>query len=76
RNGQVLFDTSSGTLKPSSLPAFHTDKKAFSPRLGLTWSPDPDGKGFFGGGKTVFRGGFGIYYGPGQVEDQIQPIES
>lgn len=76
RNGQVLFDTSSGTLKPSSLPAFHTDKKAFGPRLGLTWSPDPDGKGFFGGGKTVFRGGFGIYYGPGQVEDQIQPIES
>jgi len=24
----------------------------------------------------VFRGGFGIYYGPGQTEDQIQPIES
>ncbi len=24
----------------------------------------------------VLRGGFGIYYGPGQIEDQIQPIES
>ena len=26
--------------------------------------------------KTVIRTGFGIYYGPGQVEDQIQPIQS
>src|SRR5205085_3923039 len=34
------------------------------------------GNGFFAGGKTVLRGGFGIYYGPGQTEDQIQPIES
>lgn len=76
RNGQVLFDTSNGTLKDSSLNAFHTDKKAFGPRLGITWSPNPTGTGFLGGGKTVLRGGWGIYYGPGQVEDQIQPIES
>ena len=27
-------------------------------------------------GKTVLRGGFGIFVGPGQGEDQIQPIES
>ena len=27
-------------------------------------------------GKTVLRSGFGIFYGPGQIEDQIQPIES
>ena len=76
RDGQVLFDTSNGTLKPSSEKAFKTDKKALGPRIGLTWSPNQGGTGFFGGGKTVFRGGFGIYYGPGQVEDQIQPIES
>src|SRR5439155_24938101 len=42
----------------------------------LTWSPDPKGTGWFGGGKTVLRGGVGIFYGPGQTEDQIQPIES
>ncbi len=42
----------------------------------MTWSPNQDGSGFFGGGKTVLRGGFGMYYGPGQTEDQIQPIES
>lgn len=75
-NGQVLFDTSNGTLKLSSDAAFKTDKKALGPRVGLTWSPNPESTGFFGGGKTAFRGGFGIYYGPGQVEDQIQPIES
>ena len=27
-------------------------------------------------GKTVFRAGFGMFVGPGQTEDQIQPIES
>ena len=26
--------------------------------------------------KTVLRGGFGIFVGPGQTEDQIQPIEA
>ena len=26
--------------------------------------------------KTVLRSGFGIYYGPGQFEDRIQPIEN
>ena len=27
-------------------------------------------------GKTVFRTGFGMFVGPGQTEDQIQPVES
>ncbi|PYS67481.1 MAG: hypothetical protein DMF69_22890, partial [Acidobacteria bacterium] len=36
----------------------------------------PNSDGFFGGGKTLLRGGFGVFYGPGQTEDQIQPIES
>lgn len=75
-NGQVLFDTSTGTLRDPSEAAFRTDKKALGPRIGLTWSPNQEGSGLFAGGKTVLRGGFGIYYGPGQVEDQIQPIES
>jgi len=76
RDGQVLFDTTNGTLKPSNSAAFQTSKSALGPRLGITWSPNPGGTGFFGGGKTVIRGGWGIYFGPGQVEDQIQPIES
>src|SRR6185295_12830871 len=42
----------------------------------ITWSPNANSAGFFGGGMTVLSGGFGIFYGPGQTEDQIQPIES
>lgn len=75
-NGQVLFDITTGTLKPSDSAAFKSSKTNFGPRIAATWSPNLGGNGFFGGGKTILRGGFGIYYGPGQTEDQIQPIES
>jgi hypothetical protein len=75
-NGQVLFDITNGTLRDPSEAAFKSSKNNWGPRVALTWSPDLSGTGFFGGGKTVFRGGFGLYYGPGQTEDQIQPIES
>jgi hypothetical protein len=71
----VLFDITNGTLKSPDLPFFKV-KHNFGPRVGLTWSPSPRGTGFFAGGRTVLRGGFGIFYGPGQTEDQIQPIES
>ncbi|HUR96624.1 MAG TPA: carboxypeptidase regulatory-like domain-containing protein, partial [Pyrinomonadaceae bacterium] len=75
-NGQVLFDIENGTIRDSSEPAFKSSKNNFGPRVALTWSPNLSGKGFFAGGHTVFRGGVGLYYGPGQTEDQIQPIES
>jgi hypothetical protein len=76
RNLQVLFDITNGTLRPPTESAFKSSKTNFGPRISLTWSPSPNGDGFFGGGRTVLRGGFGIFYGPGQTEDQIQPIES
>ncbi|MEQ1604447.1 MAG: carboxypeptidase regulatory-like domain-containing protein [Pyrinomonadaceae bacterium] len=76
RNLQVLLDITTGTLKPPTEAAFQSSKTNFGPRVALTWSPDQEGTGFFSGGKTVFRGGIGLYYGPGQTEDQIQPIES
>lgn len=75
-NGQVLFDITTGTFRDPTEAAYHTAKNNFGPRLALSWSPNSKGTGFFGGGRSVFRGGFGIYYGPGQTEDQIQPIES
>jgi hypothetical protein len=75
-NGQVLFDIETGTLKPSDSAAFKSAKTNFGPRIAATWSPNVNGNGFFGGGKTILRGGIGIFYGPGQTEDQIQPIES
>jgi hypothetical protein len=73
---QILFDIITGTLRDSSEDPLRSSKTNFGPRVGLSWSPNPAGTGFFGGGNTVLRGGFGIYYGPGQTEDQIQPIES
>ncbi|HEV7473236.1 MAG TPA: carboxypeptidase regulatory-like domain-containing protein [Pyrinomonadaceae bacterium] len=75
-NRQILFDINTGQLRDSSQDPLHTSKTNFGPRIGMTWSPNPSGSGFFSGGNTVLRGGFGIYYGPGQTEDQIQPIES
>jgi hypothetical protein len=75
-NAQVLFDIENGVIRPSSEAAYKSSKTNFGPRVALTWSPNQGGTGFFSGGNTVFRGGFGVYYGPGQTEDQIQPIES
>jgi len=75
QNLDVLFDITNGTLKSPDLPFFKVNHN-FGPRVGLTWSPNPQASGFFAGGRTVLRGGFGIFYGPGQTEDQIQPIES
>lgn len=76
RDLQVLFDIRTGTLRDPKSDAFKSNKKNFGPRVAFTWSPRYDSTSRFGGGRTVLRGGFGIYYGPGQTEDQIQPIES
>jgi len=46
---------------------YNPDRNNFSPRLSAAYQID---------GKTVIRGGFGIFYGPGQFEDRIQPIEN
>src|SRR5262245_12249164 len=73
---QVVFDINKGTILPSNTTVYKAVKTNFAPRLSVAWSPYQNGTGFFGGGKTVIRGGFGINYGPGQTEDQIQPIES
>jgi hypothetical protein len=75
-NRQILFDIVTGVLRDPTGDPLISSKTNFGPRVALTWSPSPNASGFFGGGRTVLRGGFGIYYGPGQTEDQIQPIES
>ena len=70
RDGQVYFDITNGTLKPSTKDQNPLKgNNGIGPRVALTWSPTASGK-------TVLRGGFGVYFGVGQVEDQIQPIES
>jgi hypothetical protein len=42
----------------------------FGPRLAFSWAPERLQN------KTVLRIGAGYYYGPGQTEDQVQPIDS
>ncbi len=49
---------------------YKSSKTNFGPRLAFTWSPERFSN------KTVFRVGAGYYYGPGQTEDQVQPIDS
>ena len=46
---------------------YNADKNNFSPRLSAVYQLTP---------KTALRGGFGLFYGPGQFEDRIQPIEN
>ena len=70
RNLAVVFNADSGQLLPPSTPFYQVSKFNFGPRLGFSWSPDK------AKGKTVFRIGAGYYYGPGQTEDQLQPVES
>ena len=67
-NRDVIFNPTTGVIDPPGRNFTVNNKAAFGPRLGLTWNPKA--------GKTVVRGGFGIFFGPGQVEDQLQPIES
>ena len=63
---QVKFNIDTGVIDPNTTTPFKTKKNNVNPRLAFTYSP----------GKTVFRSGFGVFVGPGQTEDQIQPIES
>lgn len=51
-------------------PWYDSSKLNFGPRLAFSWAPSKLNN------KTVFRIGAGYYYGPGQTEDQVQPIDS
>ena len=73
---QIFFSIEQGILRSPTEKPYKTSKNNFGPRVAVTWSPNMNGSGLFAGNRTVFRGGFGIYYGPGQTEDQIQAIES
>ena len=47
--------------------AYDADKNNFSPRLSAVYQLNE---------KTALRAGFGLFYGPGQFEDRIQPMEN
>ena len=65
-NEIVKFNIDTGAIDPNTTPEYFSKKDNVEPRVSLTYAP----------GKTVFRSGFGIFVGPGQTEDQIQPVES
>src|SRR5258706_8324983 len=66
-NRIVKFNIETGTLDPNTTPFYKSKKDNLQPRVSLTYSP---------AGRTMFKGGFGIFVGPGQTEDQIQPVEA
>ncbi len=63
----VKFNIDTGTIDPNTTQLHGTKKDSVQPRLSATYAL---GRG------TVLRSGFGIFVGPGQGEDLIQPIES
>jgi hypothetical protein len=60
----VKFNIDTGAIDPNTTPLFESTKTNIQPRLGATYVASE---------KTVIRGGFGLFVGPGQTEDQIQP---
>ena len=62
---QVKFDIDTGAIDPNTTPLFTSTKTNVQPRVGATWAAS---------NRTVVRGGFGLFVGPGQTEDQIQPV--
>jgi hypothetical protein len=75
----VLFNADTGKLACGTQPGcdlspntswYHSKTTNFGPRLALSWAPEKLQN------KTVLRVGAGYYYGPGQMEDQVQPIDS
>ena len=63
----VKFNIETGPIDPNTTPLHGSKKNNFQPRLSATYAVTR---------KTVLRSGFGIFVGPGQGEDLIQPIES
>src|SRR5471030_3261016 len=66
-NRDVRFNIVTGTLDDPTTPFLNMKKDNFQPRVSMTFSPTS---------RTVLRGGVGVFVGPGQTEDQIQPIEA
>jgi hypothetical protein len=66
-NRIVKFNIETGRIDPQTTPFLTMKKDSFQPRVSMTFSPTS---------RTLVRGGIGIFVGPGQTEDQVQPIEA
>ncbi len=65
-----VFALDCGGFCPPGTPFYEPDWNNFGPRLGFAWAPR------IFEDKTVIRGGFGIFFGPGQNDDVHAPIDS
>jgi hypothetical protein len=63
----VKFNIDTGVIDPPTTPEYTSKKNNVQPRVSVSYAPT---------GTTAIKGGFGIFVGPGQTEDQIQPVES
>ena len=66
-NRIVKFNIETGQIDPDTTALFRSKRNNFQPRISTTYMPAE---------RTLIKGGFGIFVGPGQTEDQIQPIEA
>jgi hypothetical protein len=64
-NLQVKFNVDTGQIDPSTTATMQSTKTNFQPRVGATYALTD---------RTVVRGGFGMFVGPGQTEDQVQTV--
>ena len=69
-NHDVFFDMTTGTLGDPGRAWYQSSSNNFGPRFGISWSPASLKN------KTVFQLGGGLFYGPRQTENQLQPAES
>jgi hypothetical protein len=68
KNGQAKpFFIEENAFGPTGGVFYNPDKNNIAPRLSAVYQLTP---------KTALRAGYGHFYGPGQFEDRIQPIEN
>ena len=68
KNGNAKpFFIEENDFSPDPDNFYNPDKNNVAPRVSAVYRL---------GDKTVLRSGFGLFYGPGQFEDRIQPIEN
>lgn len=59
-----------GGFCPPGTSWYDPDQNNFAPRVGFAWTPARFND------RTVIRGGFGVFFGPGQNDDVFAPIDN